>query len=619
MITKMKKFTFLIFHKEYEDFLLKVRDLGVVQIEEKQEGQVMSNELSRAMKQHASITSIESYLQRFLDPKYDKPVKPASLERGFELATHVDHLRQESEKLAQQLQSLQKEIDVMEPWGDFKHASLKSLENAGYKLHFYIASSRDFKQEWVQEKNAIIIRNTGSHYYFVILSPKNEEVEIDVERAKLSSYSLTELRAQCKQAEEKRVQINEEIKELANTELGSLELAKNEILSQIEFSRIVLGGDKCAGDKLVLLQGWIPEDKESLLIDFLNGEHHFYEEETPTMEDNVPVLLKNNWFSKLYEPITKMYSLPNYSELDPTPLFAPFFMLFFGLCMGDAGYGLIIFGVCWFAKKKASKGMKGFCSLGEVLGLATFVVGLLTGSFLGISLDSVDWPFLQGVKQYFFTEANFGSYFWGYNPLMILAIIIGLFQILFGMSVNVVKITKQFGFKYAVSKLAWVIALVAAMVLFGLPALGVALPLIVTYVLYGILGISVLMIFFYNSPGKNVFINFGSGLWETYNMATGLLGDTLSYIRLFALGLTGSILGGVFNMLAFDLTANLPVVAKFFAVFLILIAGHAINFAMALIGAFVHPMRLTFVEYYKHSGFEGGGRVYKPFKKVIKE
>ena len=112
-------------------------------------------------------------------------------------------------------------------------------------------------------------------------------------------------------------------------------------------------------------------------------------------------------------------------------------------------------------------------------------------------------------------------------------------------------------------------------------------------------------------------MNFGSALWGTYNMATGLLGDTLSYIRLFALGLTGSILGGVFNTLAFDLTVSLPVVARFVAVLLILLIGHAINFGLCMIGAFVHPMRLTFVEFYKNAGFEGGGKKYSPFRRRV--
>ena len=132
--------------------------------------------------------------------------------------------------------------------------------------------------------------------------------------------------------------------------------------------------------------------------------------------------------------------------------------------------------------------------------------------------------------------------------------------------------------------------------------------------LYGVIGVSVLGIFFFNSPDKNLFVNFGSGLWDTYGMATGLLGDLLSYIRLFALGLTGGVLGSVFNELAFNLTSEMSWAIRWLPMLIILLMGHGINFALCMISSFVHPMRLTFVEFFKNADFEGGGREYSPFK-----
>ena len=132
----------------------------------------------------------------------------------------------------------------------------------------------------------------------------------------------------------------------------------------------------------------------------------------------------------------------------------------------------------------------------------------------------------------------------------------------------------------------------------------------------GIAAAGLLVAFFYNSPGKNIFLNFGTGLWNTYNMASGLLGDTLSYIRLFAIGLTGAILGGVFNSLAVDMTEGMNVVLRAVCMLLILLVGHAINIGLCTISSLVHPLRLIFVEYYKNAEFEGGGKEYKPFKKA---
>jgi V/A-type H+-transporting ATPase subunit I len=176
------------------------------------------------------------------------------------------------------------------------------------------------------------------------------------------------------------------------------------------------------------------------------------------------------------------------------------------------------------------------------------------------------------------------------------------------------KAAKVFGWKFAIGKMSWVLGIITAIITFGLPAAGVEMPKPIMYVLYTVLAICLIGIFFLNSPGKNLFVNFGSGVWETYGMATGLLGDLLSYIRLFALGLTGGVLGSVFNSLAYDLTDSMSWAIRWLPMLLILLAGHGINFGLCMISSFVHPMRLTFVEFFKNANFEGGGKEYKPFK-----
>jgi len=130
-----------------------------------------------------------------------------------------------------------------------------------------------------------------------------------------------------------------------------------------------------------------------------------------------------------------------------------------------------------------------------------------------------------------------------------------------------------------------------------------------------ILGIAALGIFPFNNPKGNIFMNIGAGLWDSYNMITGFAGDLLSYIRLFALGLSSAILGLVFNQLAMNLSPDVPVVGQLVFV-IILLFGHGLNIFMATLGALVHPMRLTFVEFYKNAGFIGGGKEYKPFRKI---
>jgi V/A-type H+-transporting ATPase subunit I len=123
-------------------------------------------------------------------------------------------------------------------------------------------------------------------------------------------------------------------------------------------------------------------------------------------------------------------------------------------------------------------------------------------------------------------------------------------------------------------------------------------------------------IFFMNSPGKNPFLNLGLGIWDTYGMASGLLGDLLSYVRLFALGISSAVLGNVFNQLAFSLSPDIIVVRQL-VILLILLFGHGLNFFMSALGSFVHPLRLTFVEFYKNAGFSGGGKKYDPFRRAL--
>ena len=131
-------------------------------------------------------------------------------------------------------------------------------------------------------------------------------------------------------------------------------------------------------------------------------------------------------------------------------------------------------------------------------------------------------------------------------------------------------------------------------------------------------GMSFLGIFIFNKPGRNPLLNMGAGLWDSYQMATGILGDVLSYIRLYALGLAGGMLGAAFNDLGKMVLGDNPTWQWLFFLLIVLL-GHGLNFAMSCLGAFVHPLRLTFVEYFKNSGYEGKGTQYDPLTNEIKE
>ena len=586
MITKMKKYTFLVFHRDYETFLTQLRDIGVVHVTQKAAGVMDNDETLQAALQH------EDELRKLI-------------QQGA-----PDQLIQERDQVQQRIADTQNAAQQVAVWGDFDGARIQALKDAGYTLRFFVCPTNAYKEEW-----GIAVNNAEGKTYFVqvaLPNTNNENYETTATELPAPEKSAAQFAQEAEHLNGLLAAANARIEawQLANMERLQQEL--NEARQQIDWQRVHLSTDKLAEGALCLLEGFCPIDKEPELNAMLAQAQVYYEESTPTVEDNTPIELKNNFFTRLFEPITRLYSLPNYAELDPTPFFAPFFMLFFGLCLGDGGYGLLILLAGIAVILKAPK-LKEWGWLGVFMGLTTMIVGILTGVFFGINLEEV--AVLAPVKQYFITETNATVHFMGgsYHPMMVFAILIGIFQILFGMGFKVVKITLRDGFKYAAYDCAWLVALVTLIVWFALAG---SLSTIGLYCIYAVLGICALFILFYSNPDKKILlVNIGGGLWGTYNMVSGLLGDILSYIRLFALGLAGGILGNVFNALALQAGGNLPAWIGWLPTLLILVFGHSLNFALCLISSVVHPMRLTFVEFYKNAGFEGGGKEYQPFKK----
>ncbi|MDD6252793.1 MAG: ATPase V, partial [Bacteroidales bacterium] len=297
---------------------------------------------------------------------------------------------------------------------------------------------------------------------------------------------------------------------------------------------------------------------------------------------------------------------------DLTPILGPFFLLFFALCMGDAGYGIILtlFGTALSRKWIQVDMFKGLGPLITTLGVATFVVGIFLGTFFGISLPDAAWvpDWLKSVM----ITGNIA----GFPAQMVLAVGIGVFHVCLAMVIKAIGYTRRFGLKANISTWGWVLLIVGGIILAGLGFLEV-MDTAIMKVIVIVLGIvSGLAIYVFNTPGRNPLMNIGSGLWDTYNMATGLLGDILSYIRLYALGLAGGMLGNAFNILG-GLVLGDGGLLNWPFFLLIVIFGHVLNLAMACLGAFVHPLRLTFVEFFKNSGYEGRGKAYKPLKAEV--
>jgi len=606
MIVKMSKYAFMVYHREYDAFLTTLRELGVVHV--KETNSVLDNaELQALLAERKQVSTAIRYCKNLNSQTKEVTVAPArglTKAEGLKLVGKLEEMQEKQAQLQAAKVSLEKDIAYMDIWGEFSYANIRRLKKAGFDVTFFSCPTSKYEPKWGEEYNAFLVNNFQSVTYFVTVTKTGTPIDIDAERPKMPDRGFAKLHLAMEQLLDNIKVLNNQLKEYAAEQYNTLvELEKN-IQNEFNLSNTLVQTDREAGDKLMLLEGFVPTEEAPAMEVALEKEGYYFQELDIQDGDRVPIKLKNNKFNRLYEPITKMFSLPNYTEFDPTPLFAPFFMLFFGLCFGDGGYGLLVLLACSFFKRKVNPDFKPYLTLFQYLGLAAIIVGTCTGSFFGIALADV--PALSKVKDYFVSSDN----------LMTFSIVIGLVQIIFGKTVAAFKMKAQKGVKYSIAPFSWVFVITALALAFGLPMLNLQLPETVKTVFIGIAVIGLVVAYLYNSPGKNIFLNFGTGLWNTYNMASGLLGDTLSYIRLFAIGLTGAILGGVFNQLAVDMTEGMNIVLRAVCMLLILLVGHAINIGLCTISSLVHPLRLIFVEYYKNAEFEGGGKEYRPFKKA---
>ncbi len=619
MIEKMKKFTFLVTNKEYDGFISSIREQGVVHVQQLQQG-ASSAELQSAMeleqRYKAALLAVDVAAKKYQVEEHTVPAAASASPEA--ILKHLEDLQSEELNLMHRVDEAEKNIRALEPWGEFSSARLAQLSEAcGMKINFFRCNSKYFKPDWREQYFATPVNDLNKNTYFLTFS--EETPDIQAEQIFLPKGALSEYHAERDELNRQLTDTRGEMLYAFNHLRPQLEAGHTEAQNAISLATVHLSDESVAGDALRLLIGWVQADKTDSLTAYLEEAHIYYEMEDPAFEDDVPIKITNGSYTRLFEPILRMYSLPNYHDLDPSLFFAPFFMLFFGLCLGDGGYGMLVFLGSLALAKMAPDDMKDYARLGIWLGGMTVICGLMTGTVFGLDLTQQDWAILAPVKPYFLSDNGVGPIF-GYSPMMVISVGLGMIQVLIGMTLKAAKAWKNFGWPYAVSTLSWVVALIAAIALYGLPACGVELTQIVQYILLGIIGLSALGIFFYNNPAsyKNpalgLLSNIGGGVWATYGMATGLLGDLLSYIRLFALGLTGGVLGSVFNSLAYDMTASLPWMIRWLPMVLILLAGHGITFALSMISAFVHPMRLTFVEFFKNADFEGGGHEYNPFR-----
>jgi len=583
----MRKYSFLVYHQEYKEFLNDLQGLGVLDIIERD---VEMDDDTR--EKYFVIQRLRNRIN-FLGRRKIEPKLTTDPEvDGMEILNSIDDMEAEKEQLEMQLNALKKEIVLVEPWGEFSLDSIDKLKQAGITTRFFTCSEKRFKPEWLEKFNLGIINTKQAQLYFVILQKDDGELELDAEEVDMPSRALSEVREENEKINARLAEIEKTFDKYAEKNLHQLKNTLSAKEEEADLSKALLHTGKEADEKLMILEGWTPKDREEELIKYADQKGLYYFTSQPSKDDRIPILLKNNRFAKLYEPIGSLFSLPDYKELDLTPFFAPFFMMFFGFCLGDAGYGILFVVVATILKWKLDKKMRPILSLLQWLGIGTIIFGILTGTFFGIGLLDVE------------ALGNLRNIMLNNDQVFMLALGLGLLQILVGITIRAVNQTKQYGFVYALSSIGWLLLIIGGIDMLMFKMTGVVSTIVVLCALA--------LIVFFSDPKAGIFGRIGKGLWDLYGI-TGIFGDVLSYIRLFALGVSSAILGFVVNDIAMDILGGGSIVSYImFGVFLLI--GHGLNIAIASLGSFVHPMRLTFVEFYKNAGFTGGGKKYNPLK-----
>ncbi|MBW6460891.1 MAG: V-type ATP synthase subunit I [Bacteroidales bacterium] len=601
----MKKYRLLVYHRDYETFLQDLRDLGVVHLIE-QKGDV-SEEI---LEQYEEIESINKTI-RMLKSMEIKTAQKEAVTDGQEIFEDIAGLNHLLEQQQHTLTQVRKEIQELFPWGDFSYDLLNTMAENDIRVKFYVTPARQFDPQWIKDYPVEVINYTGGHFYFIAVEKGDETVDIPAEEIRLPLRSLSALQEIRDKSLSDIKATKEKLDDHAAASIPALERYRNTLLQRAEYEKARFYTAAEAEDKLRIVEGWVPKNKEKQIVEYLEKASVVYITEKARPEDKPPVLLKNKNFAKKFEMIGELYSLPKYNELDLTPFFAPFYALFFGFCLGDVGYGILISLTALIARSKVAKTLKPVTKLIFYLGLSTILFGFISGTFFGINLYESGLPGYSSLQSYMLAkDTNINNF------LFTLSLFLGGIQIMFGLVLKAINETIQYGWKLATGTIGWIILLSGAATVFLLNTYaGIEMEMLKP-LLYAALVIGGILILFLNNLKRNILKNFGIGLWESYNMITGVVGDLLSYIRLFALGIASAILGFVFNSLAINMSGDIPVLNIIIMV-VILVIGHGINLFMSGIGAFVHPLRLTFVEFYKNAGFSGGGKKYYPFRKII--
>ena len=612
MITKMTKYSFVLLTGEKEGFLEQLQELGVVDISRSvkpvdQDSSEMFAKVTRAKKTLEYLEGIN-----FAKDADAEAIAKATVTVEGDPVDFIEQCRTKLGELNTSLANAEKQMKVRLPWGEYDKKAIDGLAELGYIVRYYCVDLKKYDSAWSELQPLQVINNDGDKVWFVTVAPKNEEYSFPVQEVAAPEGTYAEAAAEAAHIKAEIIECKAGLLN-AKDYIPAIKEACNKELVDLDRYLADSAASSAAEDHITVFTGFAPVENDAELAEAFDKMGVLYIKEEAVEEDNPPIKLKNNWFTRQFESFTGMYGMPVYSEFDPTSIVAPFYLLFFAMCLGDAGYGivLLLFGLMLNKGWVKFAMFDGLGNIISILGAGTIVVGTLLGTFFGMSLYDAAWV-PEELKNFMIVGDVEVSGLGVFNIQMLLALGIGVFHICLAMTVKAICYTKRFGFRQTVSAWGWLLLIVGGILVAVLGVAKLLSPAAIKWAVIVIGVLSALGIYIFNTPGRNPLMNIGAGLWDTYNMATGILGDVLSYIRLFALGLAGGMLGQAFNNLGEMVLGDGSNIVLWLPFVLILLFGHVLNILMSSLGAFVHPLRLTFVEYFKNAGYEGKGAAYNP-------
>lgn len=583
MIVPMRKITFLGLMAQKELFLQRLQEAGVVHLILPTE----PAEPSEVLKELSRVREARRFLVRLAQPEPDRAAPSAR-----EIVGRREELSNRENRAQTRLAVLRKEREQLAAWGDFNPADVELLREDGLWVAFFRCGHRAFAELDFADAMVVQAEDLPGEVAFAVFAP--QPLDLGLAEEKLPSRGLAAVEKELAALEAELAEVHRGYHELA-AECAPLADAERDLGDSAEFHRASLNsGDELEG-RVFVVSCWSPIGEQELL-DRLGGDlvlaHHA---EEPAPQDRVPVLLSNKQALAPGEDLVQVYSHPNYKDFDPSGWVLYCFAVFFGMILGDAGYGACLLVMTLFVHKR-------FAGPGPVWRRALMLMYLLSGSVVFFGVISASYFGIAlgpGNPLTKLMLLNFGSKA-GQNTIMLVSIIIGMSHISLSLAIRF-KRDRDW------PSLGWILVIWAGYFLAKAQMSGEAAPAAALWVMLA--GLALVLVF--TSDSKNFAIRLLGGL-------NGLLGivqvfsDVLSYLRLFALGIATVYMAQTFNMLAADISKGLPWVG-WLAAALVLIAGHAVNLGLGVMGGVIHGLRLNFLEWYRWS-FEGDGLPYKAFR-----